>query len=324
MTQLDQAFIKAFSTGTTTHAGTHGEAAVRPPRFARTSPKALGAGVPAPASAIHRRSATHDRSVLSPGSTDRGSMAPLSSFTAQSPGEIVPLASPEARVLTWPAACEHLLAQASRPLNAFAEHLIQAAGQGQKAIGVASCLRGQGRTTVSLALAKHLSGLGLRVLLVDADLEHPTLASSCGLTAYTGWNQVVASELSWNEALIPAADDALTLMPLRTAVPLGPTWTESAHAAAGFSVLRGQFDLILVDTAPLDTEPSIDGVVRLAHFMPIDAIYLVEDARTPSRDMLARTCERLQAAKIRVEGILENFVAASTAEPSNSHDPVAG
>ena len=315
MTVLDKAFIKAFSSGATiaTASNAHGDGGVRPPRFlkADTAPRATVSEVALAGDAGHGLGRHERLSARSIAPHERSAMAPLSSFSGEPTVAAAPAAAIEAGPLKWPAACEALLAHASREFNAFSQYLIERAGAGQKTIALASGTRGEGRTTVCLALAKHLAGLGLRVLVVDADAEHPNLADRCGISTYTGWNRVLENELAWGEALVAPADDCITLMPWRDGEPRQRTWYESAHAAAGFAMLRGLFDLIVVDTAALDSAGSAAELVGLERMMSIDAFYLVQDVRRGgTRESLAKTCQQFHAARIRVDGAIENFVGA--------------
>ena len=64
-------------------------------------------------------------------------------------------------------------------------------------IGVTSSTRGEGRTTVALGLASTLAGdLDCDVLLVDADLDNPSLAHELGIPAVPGLPEVLRGDAS--------------------------------------------------------------------------------------------------------------------------------
>jgi flagellar biosynthesis protein FlhG len=62
---------------------------------------------------------------------------------------------------------------------------------------------GVGVTTLSVHLAVALSGQGCRVVLVDADLHRPGVASACGLSGEAGIAEVLAARRDIHEVLQP-------------------------------------------------------------------------------------------------------------------------
>jgi Mrp family chromosome partitioning ATPase len=179
MTVLDRAFIKAFQAPVADGklapraAATSAVSAASPPLRAAKSPTA--------------QPLTGKRAISLAAVPDPiSSLAPLSSFAVTPKIHDSFRAEHEVDRLTWPPACQKLLAQASRAWSGFADQLIERCGQGQKCIAITSTQRGEGRTTVCLATAKYLSDRGLRGVVVDADFENPALATECGLAGYTG------------------------------------------------------------------------------------------------------------------------------------------
>ena len=98
-----------------------------------------------------------------------GGVAPLSTFAPPSRPHESFRALLEVDQLTWPEACDGLLARARAEWARFAERLSRQIRQGTRCIGVTSCQRGEGRTSVALATAKILAARGLRSVVVDAD-----------------------------------------------------------------------------------------------------------------------------------------------------------
>jgi succinoglycan biosynthesis transport protein ExoP len=68
---------------------------------------------------------------------------------------------------------------------------------------VASAGPGDGKTTIARHLAAAAAGMGSRVLLVEADLRHPTLAAIFGLPSGRGLSDVLVGTLSLSEATVP-------------------------------------------------------------------------------------------------------------------------
>jgi Mrp family chromosome partitioning ATPase len=194
-------------------------------------------------------------------------------------------------------------------------------------IELASCRRGEGRTTVSLVVAKHLAARGLRPVVVDADSQNPNLARNCGISDHAGWGDVLEGQRPLGEALVAAVEDGVTLMPWRGSTVGSTTLASSPGIATGFAMLRERYDLTLLDTMPLANEASIGEFAALAASIRLDGLYLIHDTRRSADGELARACGQLRAAGVRVEGIIENFVAPERASPPAGQEeskPVAG
>jgi Mrp family chromosome partitioning ATPase len=162
---------------------------------------------------------------------------------------------------------------------------------------------------------------------VDADFENPRLAASCGIFDHAGWADVLQAQLPLGEALVAAVEDGVTLMPWHGSTVGNTTLASSPGIAAGFAMLRERYDLTLLDTMPLANEASIGELAALAAAIRLDGLYLIHDTRRPADDELARACGQLRAAGVRVEGIIENFVAPQGAGPRAEQEeskPVAG
>ena len=66
---------------------------------------------------------------------------------------------------------------------------------------VTSALPGEGKSTVSVNLARDAAAAGNRVLLIDADLRHPSLTTALGLRAPAGLSDVIAGHCELQDAL---------------------------------------------------------------------------------------------------------------------------
>jgi capsular exopolysaccharide synthesis family protein len=116
---------------------------------------------------------------------------------------------------------------------------------------VTSSLPREGKSTLTVSLARIAAGEGLRVIVIDADLRKPSLHELLGFKARAGLVEVLRREVSLAEAVVKDPKAPLHLLPgsRRLAQPtriLGPNGLGTLLAA-----LRGSFDLVLVDSAPL-------------------------------------------------------------------------
>ena len=125
------------------------------------------------------------------------------------------------------------------------------AAAGVQVIAVSGGKGGVGKTTVAINLATALAQAGRKVLLLDADLGLASVDVLLGLTPTATLEQVLADERPLEEILLTTAD-GVTVIPSASGVARMaqlPT-TESAAIVRAFSTLPGDYDTMIVDTAP--------------------------------------------------------------------------
>jgi Mrp family chromosome partitioning ATPase len=147
-------------------------------------------------------------------------------------------------------------------LESCAGALAAIGGPAARSIGVTSCHRGEGRSTVALALAVlERTTCDRRTLLVDLDLERPRLASALGLPDGPGVAEVLRGETSVGHALGWTDHD---LAVLGAGDSRGAPAALLARVAAGdlFDGLGELFDTLVVDLPPLEGTGSAALVAR--------------------------------------------------------------
>ncbi len=309
MTPFDQAFIKAFSPSGPLPDPSHGER-TRPPHVVPAVGPAQAPPEPAPAA--QPSSLGGLKLDTKPAPAHR----PLSSFAARPKVHDSCRALLEVDHLQWPQACEELLERGGKQWDGLVELVIQRLGEGHKCVALASSERGDGRTTTVLALARQLAGRGLRPVVVDVDGRNPQLVRTCGVSVHTGWDDLIASELPLGEALITAVEDGVTLMPWRSGEMSLSELAPSLRTAQIFGSLREHYDVLLLDTIPLMGQTAIADFARFATAVHLDALYLIHNVRTTSREQFASTCAKLRRAGVPLGGMIENFVSSTRGDES--------
>ncbi len=319
MTSLDRAFIKAFDeAGPSNPAREHGLERTAPPARATAD----GAALESPRHGVRVAKETLASAPELP-RTGLSAVAPLSTFAPPPRPHDSFRALLEVDHLAWPEACGALIERAGAEWDRFAERLSRHVAEDTKCVALTSCQRGEGRTSVALATARVLAARGLRSVVVDADFERPSLADSCGISAQAGWGEVLSGELSLGEVLIAASKDGVALLPWRGPNMRADPWTNTLPIATSFSILRDHYDLVLLDTMPLDSSAAISEFASLAESIRLDAAYVIFDARSTPSSSLTSTCAKLRQSGLRVEGLIENFGAASSRSEvaSSQHTP---
>ncbi|HEY2893658.1 MAG TPA: P-loop NTPase [Pirellulales bacterium] len=297
MTPVDRAFIKAFS-----------EVGLGLPGVA---PQAAKPGSRPDIAGPVTKQPVREPLVASGASSER---APLSSFgTSLKLADSSVRAEHEVESLAWPANCDRLVARAKPAWTAFSGQVLRNAERGQNVIAITSTVRGEGRTTICLTLAREIAAQGKRCALVDADFEHPALADSCGVASQIGWNQLLqADDVPLGEVMIESLADHITLLPWHGSRPNAAA-LGSSRVANAFAELTEQFDLVLVDVMPAVNRAGAVELGRLAKAIPFDAMYVVRDARWTLDGQVSDCVTELRLADLPVAGIIENF--APTAGP---------
>ena len=106
---------------------------------------------------------------------------------------------------------------------------------------------GDGKTTTACALAQHLAAGGTRVLLVECDVEHASLAQVMALAPGTGWLRALDEGVSLRTAILRTEHPSLDVLPVgATNGPVGDI-LDAINLDTLLSGLDG-YDVILVDT----------------------------------------------------------------------------
>ena len=109
-----------------------------------------------------------------------------------------------------------------------------------------------------------MSESGKRVLLIEADLRRPRISSYLGLEDALGLTNVLAGQMSVDEALQDWGTDGLKVLSSGS-IPPNPSELLGSRAMADFMhSMHDRFDLIVLDTPPLGpvTDAAIASVGR--------------------------------------------------------------
>ena len=150
-----------------------------------------------------------------------------------------------------------------------------------KVIAITSSLLGEGKSLVNVLLAKTLSEMGQRVLLIDADLRKPQLHSRLGLNNLNGLTNLLANDSqSWHNLMqqVPGHNDWYVITAgSRSPDPARLLSSKRMQNFVSEISDSGEFDLILFDTPPVlglaDTTlvaEHCDGVILLVSLDLVD------------------------------------------------------
>src|SRR5262249_39115434 len=142
--------------------------------------------------------------------------ASLSSFTPSSPKlAAAAFFNPalEVDAVCWPPICGRLLEQFPERFEQLADEIFRASQSSCKVIASTGIGPGEGRTTLTLCLAKCLESKA-KIALIDADFANPHLAHTLGIGPQSGWETVLLANEQLSEITIQSAANHLALVPL--------------------------------------------------------------------------------------------------------------
>ena len=150
-------------------------------------------------------------------------------------------------------------------------------------LGVTSPARGDGRTTVALGLAAagsyQISTQG-RLLLVDADVEHPSLHIRCGLPDGPGLYEVMTGQVQMTKAIVEVMP-SVWLLPAGSPPINAPRHLKKLEEFKLFEKLGSHFDAVIVDLPPVQTP----GLGLLPHRI-VPQMLMIARAGVTKRDDL--------------------------------------
>jgi len=170
----------------------------------------------------------------------------------------------------------------------------------------------EGKTSVTLGLARAFALLGLRVIAIEADLRRPAFGRYATLGDSPGLAAVLAGDIRVSEALVaidvetlepadPHAEDSISFGLL----PAGNLPSDPQRALSGASMVmtlriaRALADVVIVDTAPLGTVNDAAALLRL-----VDSTAIVVRLGATTRDAARRALRVLRNVDVDLAGLV--------------------
>lgn len=180
---------------------------------------------------------------------------------------------------------------------------------------ITSATPGDGKTTVSVGLARAAAQAGESVLLIEADMRRSTLGARLGLDMQRGLSSLLATQGDLSDAVqaLPVGDQlgsgqGEATMDVLLAGPPPPNpldLIESDHMSALLARAKASYDLVLVDTPP--TAVVSDAIPLVSH---VDGVIVVSRLGHSTREAAARLREQLEHLQAPLLGVVPNFVSA--------------
>nr|WP_284498625.1 polysaccharide biosynthesis tyrosine autokinase [Synechococcus sp. MU1655] len=185
-----------------------------------------------------------------------------------------------------------------------------------KTIALTSSLPAEGKSLVNVLLAKTLSEMGQRVLLIDADLRKPQLHIRLGLNNLKGLSNLLAEDNHpWQDALtkVPGHNNWSVLTAGRR--PPDPTRLLSSnrmHRLVQDLAESNDFDLVLFDTPPI--LGLADAALVAEH---CDGLMLLVGLGRVDRGLPKEAINRILSSGVPLLGIVTNAIKKESQSSSS-------
>jgi exopolysaccharide transport family protein len=193
-----------------------------------------------------------------------------------------------------------------KPLSAFAEAiralrtsiLFSRVGQNVAVIAVTSTLPGEGKTTTAVSLARSAAQAGQRVIIIDCDLRRRAVNRLFGIEPERGLMDVLNGVASLEATLYHDEPSGAYVLPL-THTSFTPKDVFNSQAMDSLlGTLRANFDLVILDTAPVLAVADTRVLASKA-----DAVLFLTRWRATPRKAVTNALRLLESSGAHIAGV---------------------
>ncbi|WP_136444015.1 polysaccharide biosynthesis tyrosine autokinase [Pacificoceanicola onchidii] len=169
---------------------------------------------------------------------------------------------------------------------------------------VCSSIPGEGKTTVSMALAQNLAGMGKRVLLIEGDVRRRMLSAYFNIEKPKGLIGVLTEQHSLEEAVV--TDEAIGIDVLfgeESRINAADVFASDKFAAL-LDEARGVYDQIIIDTPPVLVVPDARIVAQ-----QVDGVIFVVKWDSTSKTLVSEALDMFESVNRPVSGLVLNSVS---------------
>jgi capsular exopolysaccharide synthesis family protein len=176
--------------------------------------------------------------------------------------------------------------------------------KGAQSILITAAHSGEGKTTAALNLARYLTSIGVRTILIDANTSSPTIAALAGVNAQPGLAEILsgAADIA---GTVQRDDNGMSVIAIGNIAGIGIDMLSSGERLRkAIDALKLQYEFIIVDCAPVMNTTDAEIMAGIVD----QVILVVERAKAPKAQLLKVTGTLRQFAK-DVPGVIFNKAA---------------
>jgi polysaccharide biosynthesis transport protein len=199
-------------------------------------------------------------------------------------------------------------AEAYRYLRSYLKPLIDPVSDGGAVVMVTSAQSLDGRTCVVANLATALAHAGAAVIMVDADLRHPSLSELFSAGERPGLTELLAGAASLDEVASPTGIPGLQLVAAGDVADGAVELFEVTRLTRALGAMRAEADVVVIDSAPV---LAVSDPITLARVS--DLAVIVADVRRTRRGAASAAAQEIRAIGQR------NIIGVLNGVPSFEH-----
>lgn len=187
---------------------------------------------------------------------------------------------------------------------------LQFCGKDIQVIAITSCHENEGKTTISLNLARSLAELGKRVLVIDADMRKSVIAARhSNAKNPAGLSEVLTGMAVLSDCIYSTQVDKLHIIFAGQYPPNPVELLNGKYFAELIAETRKVFDYVIVDTPPLGR------VIDSAVVAPLcDGVIVVLADKTVRRKQAKEVVEQLRKSGSKILGVVRNSIGAKSTD----------
>lgn len=179
---------------------------------------------------------------------------------------------------------------------------------------VTSAGASEGKTTTSVNIAVTLAEDGSRVLLIDADLRHPSVARKIDIDGSAGLTHVLSGQAAVKDVIQRYWKPNLHVIPAGPKPPNASTLLNSPLMTTLVANAMQQYDYIIIDTAPMVV--ANDAVIFMKQGGTLEMV--CRRGQTLKRD-LREIADELETLDMPITGVIINCAKENKKALENSN-----
>ncbi|MGO3357804.1 MAG: polysaccharide biosynthesis tyrosine autokinase [Bifidobacterium crudilactis] len=195
-----------------------------------------------------------------------------------------------------------LVAEEYRRVRANLSFIAPVKGLNSRLIVVTSTEPGEGKTTTSVNIAAAFAENGSKVLLIDADLRHPSVATKIGLEEAVGLSHVLSGQANVADVVQRYWKANFHIMPAGPKPPNASLLLNSSTMEAMVVQALKQYDYVIVDTTPMTIAADAGMFGRMGN-----GVVMVVGRGICDKKDLATTLQQLGNVDVPVIGTVLNY-----------------
>jgi succinoglycan biosynthesis transport protein ExoP len=144
---------------------------------------------------------------------------------------------------------------------------------------ITSSLPGEGKSTLSVSLAQMAARYGQKVVVIDGDLRRPSIHRLAGISGRPGLVDWLLNRNTFDEIVATENPGGIDVIPAGQLPTIPPNLLASERFKQLLRALVEQYDLVIIDSAPVLALPDTRVLARLAD----KTIFVVKWASTSYR-----------------------------------------